>query len=313
MTDELAELMDEYGRLQHRFEALGGYGLESEARRILAGLGFADADMERDIGEFSRRLDDARRARPPAARRTRTCCCSTSRPTTSTWHRSSGCQGFLADYAGAVRAGQPRPRLHQRGRQPGRRAARRQRSPSTSATTPTSSSSATSGSPSSSAGRQAQGSARSRTSSASSSGSATRRPRRARSRARIKSLENASSGSPRHRGAAKSGEVPLPRAAAQRPDGDHAEGHRQALRRAQSSTTAPGPGPGARPEGGAHRSERGRQEHAAEDPGRRAGVRGRAPASWARNVRVAYFAQHQIEALNPANTVFDGARRRGRR
>ena len=51
--DELAELMDEYGRLQHRFEAMGGYGLEAEARRILAGLGFADADMERDIGEFS--------------------------------------------------------------------------------------------------------------------------------------------------------------------------------------------------------------------------------------------------------------------
>ena len=50
---ELAELMDEYGRLQHRFEALGGYGLEPEARRILAGLGFADADVERDIGEFS--------------------------------------------------------------------------------------------------------------------------------------------------------------------------------------------------------------------------------------------------------------------
>ena len=51
--EELAELMDEYGRLQHRFEAMGGYGLESEARRILAGLGFADADMERDMGEFS--------------------------------------------------------------------------------------------------------------------------------------------------------------------------------------------------------------------------------------------------------------------
>jgi len=51
--EELHELMDEYGRLQHRFEALGGYGLESEARRILAGLGFADADMERDMGEFS--------------------------------------------------------------------------------------------------------------------------------------------------------------------------------------------------------------------------------------------------------------------
>ena len=51
--EELAELMDEYGRLQHRFEAMGGYGLESEARRILAGLGFADGDMERDMGEFS--------------------------------------------------------------------------------------------------------------------------------------------------------------------------------------------------------------------------------------------------------------------
>ncbi len=51
--EELAELMDEYGRLQHRFEALGGYGLESEARRILAGLGFADSDMDRDMGEFS--------------------------------------------------------------------------------------------------------------------------------------------------------------------------------------------------------------------------------------------------------------------
>jgi ATP-binding cassette subfamily F protein 3 len=51
--EELEELMDEYGRLQHRFEALGGYGLETEARRILAGLGFADADLERDIGTFS--------------------------------------------------------------------------------------------------------------------------------------------------------------------------------------------------------------------------------------------------------------------
>jgi ATP-binding cassette subfamily F protein 3 len=51
--NELVELMDEYGRLQHRFEAMGGYGLEAEARRILAGLGFADADVERDIGEFS--------------------------------------------------------------------------------------------------------------------------------------------------------------------------------------------------------------------------------------------------------------------
>ncbi|MGQ0607122.1 MAG: ABC-F family ATP-binding cassette domain-containing protein [Chloroflexota bacterium] len=51
--EELNELMEEYGRLQHRFEALGGYGMEADARRILAGLGFADADMERDTGELS--------------------------------------------------------------------------------------------------------------------------------------------------------------------------------------------------------------------------------------------------------------------
>jgi len=51
--EELAELMEEYGRLQARFEAMGGYSLESDGRRILAGLGFAEADMERDIGQFS--------------------------------------------------------------------------------------------------------------------------------------------------------------------------------------------------------------------------------------------------------------------
>ncbi len=50
---ELSELMDEYGRLQHRFEQLGGWSIEAEARRILAGLGFAEGDAERDIGEYS--------------------------------------------------------------------------------------------------------------------------------------------------------------------------------------------------------------------------------------------------------------------
>jgi ATP-binding cassette, subfamily F, member 3 len=52
-AEELEELMAEYGRLQDRFQQLGGYGLEAEARRILAGLGFAEADVERDIGTFS--------------------------------------------------------------------------------------------------------------------------------------------------------------------------------------------------------------------------------------------------------------------
>ncbi len=42
-----------YGDAQHRFETLGGYGVESEARRVLAGLGFRDADMDRPVQELS--------------------------------------------------------------------------------------------------------------------------------------------------------------------------------------------------------------------------------------------------------------------
>jgi len=46
-------LLTEYGDLQHEFEALGGYSLEADARRVLAGLGFDDAQMRRDIGLLS--------------------------------------------------------------------------------------------------------------------------------------------------------------------------------------------------------------------------------------------------------------------
>ena len=46
-------LLAEYGEMQHRFEDLGGYSLESEARRVLSGLGFSDPDVERDIGLLS--------------------------------------------------------------------------------------------------------------------------------------------------------------------------------------------------------------------------------------------------------------------
>jgi len=42
-----------YGDLQHRFEALGGYRLETEARVILGGLGFREADVTRPLVEFS--------------------------------------------------------------------------------------------------------------------------------------------------------------------------------------------------------------------------------------------------------------------
>jgi ATP-binding cassette subfamily F protein 3 len=55
---QLHEAADEaltarYGDLQHRFEALGGYRLETEARVVLSGLGFRDGDLARPLLEFS--------------------------------------------------------------------------------------------------------------------------------------------------------------------------------------------------------------------------------------------------------------------
>src|SRR5947208_4124508 len=46
-------LTSRYGNLQHRFEALGGYRLETAAKAILGGLGFRDADFGRPLAEFS--------------------------------------------------------------------------------------------------------------------------------------------------------------------------------------------------------------------------------------------------------------------
>jgi ATPase subunit of ABC transporter with duplicated ATPase domains len=40
-ADELEKLVDRFGTAQSRFDELGGYALESRAREILAGLGFA--------------------------------------------------------------------------------------------------------------------------------------------------------------------------------------------------------------------------------------------------------------------------------
>jgi len=46
-------LLVEYGRLQERFETLGGYTVEAEARAVLGGLGFRESDYSRDASEFS--------------------------------------------------------------------------------------------------------------------------------------------------------------------------------------------------------------------------------------------------------------------
>lgn len=51
--DETVALLEEYGRLRERFEHLGGYTVESEARAVLTGLGYRERDMARDVGELS--------------------------------------------------------------------------------------------------------------------------------------------------------------------------------------------------------------------------------------------------------------------
>ncbi len=50
---EQERLAKEYGRLQERYTILGGYGLEAEAKTILKGLGFKEKDFERPTGELS--------------------------------------------------------------------------------------------------------------------------------------------------------------------------------------------------------------------------------------------------------------------
>jgi ATPase subunit of ABC transporter with duplicated ATPase domains len=50
---ELDSLIERFGHAQARFDELGGYALESRAREILAGLGFADEVVEDDVGKLS--------------------------------------------------------------------------------------------------------------------------------------------------------------------------------------------------------------------------------------------------------------------
>ena len=46
-------VLEAYGDAQSRFEQLGGYSLESDARRILSGLGFRETDADRQFTELS--------------------------------------------------------------------------------------------------------------------------------------------------------------------------------------------------------------------------------------------------------------------
>ncbi|MCZ7679745.1 MAG: ATP-binding cassette domain-containing protein [Sandaracinaceae bacterium] len=52
-ADEIEALVEKFGEVQARFDALDGYGLEARAREILAGLGFAPDVIEGDVGALS--------------------------------------------------------------------------------------------------------------------------------------------------------------------------------------------------------------------------------------------------------------------
>jgi len=52
-ADRMEELVEAFGVAQARFEELGGYALDAKAREILAGLGFAQEIMDADVGTLS--------------------------------------------------------------------------------------------------------------------------------------------------------------------------------------------------------------------------------------------------------------------
>jgi ATPase subunit of ABC transporter with duplicated ATPase domains len=52
-ADQMEKILERFGEVQARFEELGGYGLEARAREILAGLGFSQETMEKDVGDLS--------------------------------------------------------------------------------------------------------------------------------------------------------------------------------------------------------------------------------------------------------------------
>ena len=52
-ADELDQLVERFGTVQGRFDELGGYALEAQAREILAGLRFAPESVDDDVGKLS--------------------------------------------------------------------------------------------------------------------------------------------------------------------------------------------------------------------------------------------------------------------
>jgi ATP-binding cassette subfamily F protein 3 len=52
-SDAYFQVIDRFGVLHHQFEDLGGFELESDAKKILAGLGFRESDFVKTLATFS--------------------------------------------------------------------------------------------------------------------------------------------------------------------------------------------------------------------------------------------------------------------
>jgi ATPase subunit of ABC transporter with duplicated ATPase domains len=52
-ADEMDKILDRFGHVQEEYEHLGGYTLEAQAREVLHGLGFADDQVDGDVGALS--------------------------------------------------------------------------------------------------------------------------------------------------------------------------------------------------------------------------------------------------------------------
>ncbi|HEV2627076.1 MAG TPA: ABC-F family ATP-binding cassette domain-containing protein [Pseudolabrys sp.] len=52
-ADEMDAIIERYGEVQHRFQELDGYALESRAREVLAGLSFTPEMMDGDVAKLS--------------------------------------------------------------------------------------------------------------------------------------------------------------------------------------------------------------------------------------------------------------------
>ncbi len=52
-SDAYFQVIDRFGVLHHQFEDLGGFELESDAKKILAGLGFRENDLTQAVATFS--------------------------------------------------------------------------------------------------------------------------------------------------------------------------------------------------------------------------------------------------------------------